>query len=224
MVNDMSVKRRKGRTGRPVAVQGEKATGEKIFDAAVDLFAERGYDGVSVRDIAKAVGISEGAVYRHYASKEEILEAVFAFIENRIYAPPQGGSLEGLVEALSFREFLESIPRYMVADRALAKITRIMLIEMYHNEKIRSYVQKELYERPIEETEAIFRLFLERGKIRRCDPRALATLYISYLVGWYLQTFVLSYTSSQDIDRMLDTARGQIGLIVEAFSPEGLLV
>ncbi len=87
----MSVKRVARKTGRPTKVPGEKGTKEKIFDAAVDLFAENGYDRVSVRDIARAVGLTEGAVYKHYSSKDEILESIFAYIEGRIYpAGPRG--------------------------------------------------------------------------------------------------------------------------------------
>ena len=67
----MTVRRK---TGRPAKIPGEKSTKDKIFDAALDLFAERGYDGVSIRDIAAAVGIKESSIYKHYASKAEILE------------------------------------------------------------------------------------------------------------------------------------------------------
>jgi AcrR family transcriptional regulator len=63
MAMSMTVKRK---SGRPALVPGEKSTKEKIFDAAVELFAERGYDGVSIRDIAKAVGIRESSVYKHF--------------------------------------------------------------------------------------------------------------------------------------------------------------
>ena len=99
----------------------------------------------------------------------------------------------------SFREILESMPRFMMADQHLARITRIMLIEMYHNEKIGDYVRRELFERPVDETEVLFRKLMEKGKIRPCDPRALSTLFISYLVSWYLQVFVLTY-GEKDFD------------------------
>ena len=46
--------------------------------AAVDLFAANGFDGVSIADIAGAAGVSQGALYRHYASKEELGWALFS--------------------------------------------------------------------------------------------------------------------------------------------------
>ena len=43
-------------------------TKEKITETALDLFSQRGYDGVSVRDIARAVGIRESSIYNHFQS------------------------------------------------------------------------------------------------------------------------------------------------------------
>ena len=51
---------------------------EKVERAAVDLFATNGVDGVSIADIAVAAGVSQGALYRHYASKEELAWAMFS--------------------------------------------------------------------------------------------------------------------------------------------------
>ena len=50
----------------------------KVERAAVDLFAANGFDGVSIADIAAAAGVSQGALYRHYPSKEELGWALFS--------------------------------------------------------------------------------------------------------------------------------------------------
>jgi AcrR family transcriptional regulator len=217
----MSVKRVKPKTGRPVRVPGEKGTKEKIFDAAVDLFAEKGYDGVSIRDIGRAVGVTEGAVYKHFSGKEEILESIFAYVEDKIYPPTPEASIDALVESLSFREILESMPGAMMADPRLTKITRIMIIEMYHNEKIRNYVRRELFERPVDETAVLFKKLMEKGKIKACDPRALSTLFISYLVYWYFEAFIFSYGVSKDTGHRKKEMQTQISLLIDLARPEG---
>jgi AcrR family transcriptional regulator len=53
-------------------------TKEKIGRAAIALMAERGPDGVSMREIATVVGVSEAALYRHFANKNELIWEVFA--------------------------------------------------------------------------------------------------------------------------------------------------
>src|SRR5271168_1667630 len=49
----------------------------RVERAAIDLFAARGVDGVSIADIAGAAGVSQGALYRHYRSKTELAAQLF---------------------------------------------------------------------------------------------------------------------------------------------------
>ena len=49
------------------------STKEKILDAALSLFAENGYDGTSVEQIAGIVGIKAPSLYKHYKGKEDIV-------------------------------------------------------------------------------------------------------------------------------------------------------
>ena len=59
------------------------STKEKILDAALTLFAENGYDGTSVEQIAGIVGIKAPSLYKHYAGKEDILNALIDSAEVR---------------------------------------------------------------------------------------------------------------------------------------------
>lgn len=54
------------------------ATRQRINDAALRLFVERGVTETSVRDLAGAAGIAEGTLYRHYASKDDLVADLFA--------------------------------------------------------------------------------------------------------------------------------------------------
>ncbi len=54
-----------------------------LIQSALDLFAVNGYDGVSVRDIAKTAGVSEAALYKHFKGKEDLALYIFnAIIKN----------------------------------------------------------------------------------------------------------------------------------------------
>jgi AcrR family transcriptional regulator len=59
------------------AASAPRDTRARIEAAALSLFASRGVDGASMRDIAGAVGVTEGALYRHFASKDELARALF---------------------------------------------------------------------------------------------------------------------------------------------------
>ena len=60
------------RTGVPKQSAGEKA----ILEAAVLLFSDKGYDGVSMRSVAEAAGVSKANIYHHFASKEALYLAI----------------------------------------------------------------------------------------------------------------------------------------------------
>jgi len=54
----------------------------EILEAARTLFAEKGFDGTSISDIAGSVGVADGAIYKHFASKRALLfEVIRAFYE-----------------------------------------------------------------------------------------------------------------------------------------------
>jgi TetR/AcrR family transcriptional regulator, regulator of cefoperazone and chloramphenicol sensitivity len=68
---------------------------QRILAAAIELFAARGYAGTSMRDIAETVGMTKAALYYHFSSKEEVLEAVtepllaeIKTLVQRVAAPP----------------------------------------------------------------------------------------------------------------------------------------
>ena len=65
------------RRGRPPKSDASD-TKELLLQAALALFAEKGFEGTSVRDIARSVGLSESVLYAHFDSKRAIFEAVFA--------------------------------------------------------------------------------------------------------------------------------------------------
>lgn len=83
---------------------------QRILDAAAELIIHYGYDKTSVSEIADAAGISKGAIYLHFSSKEELFEAllyreVVNYSESwfaRIEADPQGGTIGGIYKAVLY--------------------------------------------------------------------------------------------------------------------------
>jgi AcrR family transcriptional regulator len=70
----MTKKRRK--LGRPPNAEGRN-TRERILEVALELFAAHGFTGTSVRQLASAAGITEGAIYAHFPGKQEIFQELF---------------------------------------------------------------------------------------------------------------------------------------------------
>src|ERR1017187_8839838 len=82
-------------------------TRRAIYEAALDAFAENGYAGASLRDIARRVGIEVASLYNHIDSKEELLFRIIETTSNEVLdelrqaieAAPPGDPRQRLVQA-----------------------------------------------------------------------------------------------------------------------------
>jgi len=73
---------------------------EKILQGALKLFVERGFDGTSIASIVKYSGVSNGAMYHHFSSKEELINEVF-FLVHKVMKEYMLGVLE---DSMDIRE------------------------------------------------------------------------------------------------------------------------
>jgi AcrR family transcriptional regulator len=101
--------------GRPAASEA-RDTRRAILDAALDLFAERGYHATSMRALAGAVGVRESALYHHFGSKELILDAV---VEER--AQSRSEKIEQQIARLGNRTLSEILTT--LAEEAMAHLS-----------------------------------------------------------------------------------------------------
>lgn len=60
------------------------STRDRILDAALSLFAEKGYEATSMREIAEQLGITKAALYYHFDGKDAIVLALLADIETQV--------------------------------------------------------------------------------------------------------------------------------------------
>lgn len=74
-------KRGKGALGRPATIAAPRET---ILSHAAKLFAEKGFDGASLQDVAKAVGISKAAVYHYFPTKQDIYDDIVIDLLSRL--------------------------------------------------------------------------------------------------------------------------------------------
>jgi TetR/AcrR family transcriptional regulator len=64
----------------------DKQTEEKIFDAATDVFTEKGMDGARMQDIANHAGINKALLHYYYRSKDRLFDAVFEKIAGKMFS------------------------------------------------------------------------------------------------------------------------------------------
>ncbi|MCJ8010792.1 TetR/AcrR family transcriptional regulator [Paenibacillus sp. KQZ6P-2] len=99
-------------------------TVEHILSVSAKLFTEKGFDKTSIQDIIQELGMSKGAVYHHFKSKDEILEAVMRQHFDR--AASRLDELVANTQAVNAREKLIGILENSVADPKIHAIDRIL--------------------------------------------------------------------------------------------------
>ena len=106
----------------PPSTKGER-TANRILDAAQALFADRGYDGTTLRQIAAAAGLREPGLYNHFASKQDLYEAVLS----RAISPLIEAVALKLDQAVGLRDYTD-LPGAMT-DRLLASPQTARLLQ-----------------------------------------------------------------------------------------------
>jgi AcrR family transcriptional regulator len=145
-------------------------TKTRIEAAALRLFAEKGVDATSVRDITSAIGVAEATLYRHFRSKEDLTRGLFL------------GNYAALAEqilaiGLSARPFAERI-RDLVGmftslfDRDQPLFSFILLDQHRHLKTVPGHPETN----PVEALAQVFRHAMEEGDVRRENPDILAAL------------------------------------------------
>jgi AcrR family transcriptional regulator len=155
-------------------------TTNKILEVSADLFAHKGYDNVSVYEIAKAVGIKESSLYNHFKSKNSILDTLLdIFTEHAPSARPSQEELDNLLQIMQPEEIFKHIVFYFGShvSKILENIAMIINNEKYRNPKAAEVYYKRVVSEPAEYYESLINKMAQQGMIRRVDARIFAEQY-----------------------------------------------
>jgi AcrR family transcriptional regulator len=176
-------------------------TRARILEAAIDLFSVNGFSGVSIRDLAGAVGIKQSSFYSHYPSKESLLADIFRLYEQEYTnLIPSEERVDRILETITPEQFWENGFRNfkeLMGSPRMEKMTRILTLEMYRNERARDILLEHSIHAPVDFAEKIFGRLIERGQIRALDPRLLAVEFESTLFALFIEYLVL-HSAGQD--------------------------
>ena len=160
-------------------------TKERIMQTALALFARRGYAAVSVSDIAGAIGITKGALYRHYKNKRDIFDHIIARMEltdarrAREYQMPENRLEDSSLgyDAVTIRqlgEFTKAQFEYWTQDGFASAFRQILQLEKYNDEEIMKLYHMYLGSGPLEYVADMLRYIFPQA-----DAQLLAVRYYS---------------------------------------------
>ena len=137
-----------------------RGTKDRILLAALRLFARDGYEAASVSDIADQLGITKGALYRHYSGKRDVLDSILARMEQRDAELAREsrvpeGTMEEMEEAYRAASpeqvvaFSKTMFRYWTQDEFASLFRRLLILEQFRDPEMGRLYQQYLVAGPL---------------------------------------------------------------------------
>ncbi|MFA5456965.1 MAG: TetR/AcrR family transcriptional regulator [Synergistaceae bacterium] len=169
-------------------------TKENILHTALRLFARDGYEAASVSDIAGELGITKGALYKHYKNKQDIFNSIvermyqidaerakkFEVPEETFDRSPEAYRNTDMDKITAF---IEAQFHFLTEDEFARNFRKMLILEQYRNPEIAELYQKCLVSGPVSYIEDLFREMMERGIWDKSDPKQLA---LEFYAPFYL--------------------------------------
>ncbi len=168
-----------------------KNTREIILQEALNLFSNKGYSAVSMRDIATAVGIRASSIYHHFSGKQELFEALIQKandVKDCLQTVFMNAlSKAGTVEEEAFVQAGVFFVTGYLQNIQVAPLLKVLECERFHNEDADRVWQELLIFAPLEHETNVFRMLRERGEI--VDDIAAEELAVEYQAAIMLAYF-----------------------------------
>ncbi len=188
------------------------STRERILAAALELFAQHGFGGASMRELARRVGIRESSLYNHFPGKAAILEAIMrehgpASSASRL-EEPRYRALAKEPAAFCRQYALDLVSQW--SDVSEHQFQKVITPERNRVPGLRAQFADQLYAREQRLMVDFFRGFALAGLIVTSDPRETARLFMAGLIYIRLEHYVMGAQPSprenviEAIDRYLD--------------------
>ena len=180
----------------------EAQTRDRILQAAQRLFASQGFDGTTSRDLARAAGVAEGTLFRHFANKKAILVEVAT-----------NGWIEILTDLLtelsemgSYKAVAQVMRRRMWNMRKNIDRMRVCFMEVQFHPDLRDRIQSEVIDKMTDVAEAFFQTAMDKGIYRPMDAKLVAKVFLGMfaIAGFSDSTLIEPNASPQEMQQMAE--------------------
>jgi AcrR family transcriptional regulator len=157
---------------RPAPTENE--TRSRILKSAMRLFAKKGFDGTTTKELAEDAGVAEGTLFRHFTNKKAILIEVATqgwidLLTDLLTEFSEMGSYKAVAEVMKHR---------MMHMRENVDLLRVCFIEVQFHEDLRDRIQQEVIEKMTDVAEAFFQTAMDQGIYRQMNPRLVARVFL----------------------------------------------
>jgi len=149
----------------------QEDTKQRILEKSLELFASKGYDAVSVGEIAKAVGVKAPSLYNHFASKQAIFDAIVEStaahyekdtgeISIHVQDVKQDFALFAHISEDALVEKVRQIFFYSLHDHTVSQFRQMMTLEQFRSPELAELYSRRYVDRMIDYHADIFRTLI----------------------------------------------------------------
>ena len=180
----------------------EVQTRTRILQAAQRLFAAKGFEGTTTRDLAQTAGVAEGTLFRHFANKKAILVEV----ATSGWVDILTDLLTELSEMGSYKAIAQVMRRRMWNLQKNADIMRVCFMEVQFHPDLRDRIQTEVIDKMTSVAEAFFQTAIDKGIYRQMDAKLGAKVFLGLfaIAGFSDHTLIEPNASPQEMQKMAE--------------------
>ncbi|MEH7382684.1 TetR/AcrR family transcriptional regulator [Bacillus sp. JJ1533] len=181
---------------------------QKIAETAIKMFAEKGYSNTSTSEIAKAAGVAEGTIFRHYGTKDNLLlSVIIPFLKEALPGMAEKVFKEVLTEdTIYFEDFLRRIIKNrMEFISENQEVFQIIVKELVYSETLRKEFLPYFTANVINRITHVIELFKSRGEIKDLPTDLIVKMLMTTFGGFLVTNFVLLPSQdTMDTDKEAD--------------------
>ena len=201
---------------RPKSQAADMDSRAAILSAARSVFAKRGFEGTSTREVAEAAQVNNAMIYYHFKDKRELYRSVLAdsfAAFDRIWEHKIFTSSASAREKI--RKYIEELIRFQHANDELRRIMSMEFAACSENSK---WLADNFFVHGYEKLAAIMKEGMKRGEFKKFNP----ALAIPTLVGMVIHSFIMKPIAEYVTGRKLDLAARHFGSFVTGMFFDGL--
>ncbi|NJK48358.1 TetR/AcrR family transcriptional regulator [Candidatus Gracilibacteria bacterium] len=177
-------------------------TRSRILQSALRLFAAKGYEGTTTKDLAAAANVAEGTLFRHFVNKKAILIEVATSGWIEILTD----LLTELSEMGSYKAVAQVMRRRMLRLQENSDLLRVCFLEAQYHPELRDRIQSEVIAKMTDVAEAFFQTAMDRGIYRPMNPKIVAQVFLGMfaIAGFSNDTILDTKSSPKALQEMAE--------------------
>lgn len=149
-------------------------TKEKILEESMRLFSVSGFDAVSIRTIAEAVGIGNSALYKHFASKQAIFDELVKVSKKRYLEKCTSVVTQEIRGIEQVKEICLGMFRYQTGDEWIVMFRKMLIIEQFKNPQMAAIYKEFFVDIPMLRQKEIFTELIKAGLMKDKNPEVMS--------------------------------------------------